>query len=137
MISKLFTRCPFCGHEIINDTLYYKYEKVYSPQKSKDERSMEETENESSEETTIPRCRAYVNDKQNILLNIFCFLLNFLAWIPYLILKKKHPKMAEGSVFWGLIGSAVLLLGIMMTTGKVNPFCVIMCIVYYVLWRHE
>lgn len=89
----------------------------------------------SKNKMICPRCGAYVNDKQNVSLNIFCFLLNFLAWIPYLILKKKHPEMAEGCVFGGLIGSAVSLLLIMMTTGKVNPFCVIMCIIYYVLWR--
>lgn len=54
MINKLFTRCPICGHEITDNTLYYEYEKVYSQNNTKDEPSKKETENESTEETTIP-----------------------------------------------------------------------------------
>ena len=89
----------------------------------------------SSNKVICPRCGAFANDKQNVLLNFFCLLLNFLAWLPYLILKKKHPKKAEGCALWGLIGSAVSLLGIMLTSGKINPVCIILCIIYYVLWR--
>ena len=49
MINKLFTRCPICGHEITDNTLYYEYEKVYSKNNTKDEPSKKETENESTD----------------------------------------------------------------------------------------
>lgn len=133
----IIVKCPECGTEF-NELLYSQCPECgsikYKDIKEKDEPYKVETENEASEETT-PRCGAFANDKQNVLLNIFCLLLIFLAWLPYLILKKKHPKKAEGCALWGLIGSAVSLLGIMLTSGKINPVCIILCIIYYVLWR--
>ena len=64
-----------------------------------------------------PQCGAYANDKQNVLLDILCFFLNIFAWIPYLILRKKHPKMARGCLLWG-----VTSLFISFIANSANPY---------------